>query len=304
MNRRYLLSGLLLAGSLSPALQAQPDDGPFEINGHVWASKKSFIEYGRCLTRRVSDDEVEEVEQAFNKGKANGRVAGIATTAFSPIHVYFHVINKGSGLANGDVPLVQITDQIAGLNAAFASSGFQFTLMLPVTRTTNATWYTAGPGTAAEGAMKAALRQGSADDLNIYSTSPGGGLLGWSTFPWSYSSHPSDDGVVVLFSSLPGGTAAPYNEVDTATHQVGHWMGLYHTFQGGCGNTGDVVSDTPSERSPAYGCPEGRDSCVGKPGLDPISNFMDYTDDPCMWTFSAGQGSRMLSMWTAYRLGK
>lgn len=221
------------------------------------------------------------------------------------INVYFHVINKGTGIANGNIPDSMITDQINVLNAAFAPTGWSFTLV-STDRTTNSTWYNGCYSSTTETQMKNALHKGTADDLNIYTCNPSGGILGYATFPSSYASNPAKDGVVLLHSSLPGGSAAPYNEGDTGTHEVGHWMGLYHTFQGGCTKNNDYVSDTPAERSPAYGCPAGRDSCSGRsyPGFDPIENFMDYTDDACMDRFSAGQDARMDSMFTAYRYGK
>jgi len=239
---------------------------------------------------------------------AEAKVDGLARTS-GTINVYFHVINNGSGLSNGNIPDSQIADQISVLNAAYAPTGWSFNLVA-TDRTTNASWYTMGSGSAAESQAKTALRRGTAQDLNIYSANLGGGLLGWATFPSSYASNPKNDGVVILFSSVPGGSAAPYNLGDTATHEVGHWMGLYHTFEGGC-RSADQVTDTNAERSPAYGCPEGRDSCVtkGKKGggtvaLDPIHNFMDYTDDACMFQFTAGQDARMDAQFTAYRDGK
>ena len=303
MNKFFII--LIGCGSLAFAQGQSAEHRPFVLNGHSWVNQQAFIDSGaRCAVKNFSADEMDDNDKQLKVDREAAKLAGITLNVTAgTIPVYWHVINNGSGLANGDIPDSQVTSQMAVLNAAFLSTGWQFSLA-STDRTTNSSWYTAGPGTSAEGNMKAALHKGSADDLNIYSSNPGGGLLGWATFPSSYASKPLADGVVILFSSVPGGSAAPYNLGDTATHEVGHWMGLYHTFQGGCNGGGDVVSDTPAEKSAAYRCPTGRDSCSTKPGLDPITNFMDYTDDACMNTFSAGQDARMDAQFTTYRFGK
>jgi len=128
-----------------------------------------------------------------------------------------------------------------------------------------------GPDTPEQTAMKRRLRRGGPNALNIYTVSfdneDSVDLLGYATFPDDYDDNPKDDGVIVRYSTLPGGTFAPTNLGRTLTHEVGHWVGLYHTFEGGCTGKGDYVSDTPPEAEPAYGCPSKRDTCESK-GLD------------------------------------
>jgi hypothetical protein len=146
---------------------------------------------------------------------------------------------------------------------------------------------------------KAALNKGGKSALNLYTANLGDSTLGWARWPWEISA--GVDGVVILYTTLPGGSLSPYNLGDTATHEVGHWLGLFHTFQGGCDDPGDEVDDTAAERSPAAGCPAARDTCPTQSGGDPVDNFMDYSDDACMFRFTPGQSTRMDAAHLRYR---
>ena len=276
-----VLMGAAGAASAGEAVASRPAPAAaFSMCGTEFTSQEAFIRSGRRCGTSISDDEAALVEQRFAADQL-ARLGAVDQVTGGTINVYVHVIRKGTGIANGDVPDTMILNQINVLNAAYAPTGWSFALV-SIDRTTNATWYTMSPGTTAESQAKTALRKGTKSDLNLYTANIGQGLLGWSTFPWDYASQPTLDGVVILFESMPGGSAAPYNLGETATHEIGHWMGLYHTFQGGCSKNNDFVSDTPREKSPAFGCPAGRNTCP-QAGLDPITNFMDYTDDSCMF---------------------
>jgi len=273
---------------------------------------------GQCGFVNRMSAETNEIETALNQFRAGGGGSGQTRPAGSvTVNVYFHVITNTSG--QGAVSATALNNQISVMNTAYAggdtgrapgqgnsaqaTSNTPFRFVLAGTNTTaNNTWYTVGPGTTAESQMKAALRQGTAKDLNIYLANIGGGLLGWSTFPSDYARSPSLDGVVILTASLPGGSAVPYDLGDTATHEVGHWLGLYHTFQSGCNKNNDFVSDTPQEKGAFFGVPPPYpDTCTRDAGRDPVENFMDYTDDVGMFQFTAGQSARMDSLVAQYR---
>ncbi len=291
-------AGLAVGGFFGDTTKAQIADKFDDQKGTL------KTEYSvRACPVNPTQEEIASMERDFAVKTKNRQFSNAPEVSGGVVNVYFHVVNKGSGIANGDISTQMINDQITVLNNAFAPWGWTFNLV-STNRTTNTTWFNGCYGSS-ESAMKNALHQGTAKDLNIYTCNPSSGILGYATFPSSYNSQPALDGVVLLHSSLPGGSAAPYNLGDTATHEVGHWMGLYHTFQGGCNGNGDLVSDTPAEKSPAYGCPAGRDSCTGRrtPGLDPTENFMDYTDDACMFQFTGGQDTRMDAQFTTYRFG-
>lgn len=248
---------------------------------------------------------IDRLEQERIRRDVTARLAARGTTrrqaavAAASIPVYVHVMRDASGA--GNVTDSQIAQQILVLNASYAgqksssaaNTGFSFYLA-GTDRFNNTQWHQDKQSST----YRTQTRKGGRNALNIWLVDFS--YLGIATFPWDYASSPGIDGIRVQYSSLPGGSATNYNLGETATHEAGHWLGLYHTFQGGCTSTNDEVADTPAQGSSTSGCPAGRDSC-SLPGLDPIHNFMDYSFDSCYTMFTAGQGSRMSQMWAAYR---
>jgi hypothetical protein len=259
----------------------------------------------------VSATKARSIERRVTNGMRTRHLSTLSVLPRVTVDVHVHVITKTDG--TGGVTRAQIKRQLRVLNRGFAGATdrkaaatlFRFRVA-SIDYTKNDDWYDwtlpdseENPDTD-DSEAKAALHRGGLDDLNIYITGLGDGLLGYATFPTETTVV--EDGVVLLNESLPGGNAEPYNLGDTATHEVGHWLGLYHTFENGCTAPGDYVPDTPYQLDDEniFFCNEADDTCP-QPGRDPVHNFMSYGDDPCLDRFSRGQALRMAFTWYLFR---
>jgi hypothetical protein len=236
---------------------------------------------------------------------AAARSASAASTTPVTVPVAIHVLARDETPEGGWVPDERLHEQVAVLNGSFsggtggAVTRFAFELS-SVDRTIKQRWFLLTSGTRAERRMKEALRTGGRRTLNVYVADLQDGMLGWATYPWQGKGDRTGDAVMVDLEALPGGAKAAYDEGDTLVHETGHWLGLFHTFEGGCDGEGDRVADTATEASPSYGCSPDRDTCPAD-GLDPVTNFMDYSPDACMSGFTPGQAARMSAAWDRYR---
>ena len=297
-----LTIGLYAAATVTPAAAGTHSSGasaacePTVFDGLNGLESVAASARGDVAREPALNQTVEELP-ANAKGKG-----GKSFRASVP--VYFHVVHAGGV---GNISQTVIDEQMRVLNAAFAgfyggaSTGFSYKLA-EVTRTDNAAWHNAGPGTSEERAMKTALHRGGWNALNLYATTAGG-FLGWAYFPGLPDSRQYLDGIVVDWESMPGASsryAGAYDLGHTATHEVGHWIQLHHVFNGACNNWGDYVDDTPPQSIASRGCPVGQDSCR-EPGIDSIHNYMDYSYDACYNQFTKGQVARMRDAWLYYR---
>ncbi|KAH7014600.1 metalloprotease 1 [Microdochium trichocladiopsis] len=233
---------------------------------------------------------------------ANAAMGIVDTAATLVVDTYFHVVALSKNESDGYIPQAAMTKQLQVMNAAYQPYGIQFNLK-GTDWTINKRWAVDKKTKR----MKAALRKGDYKTLNIYFQKRlKDDNLGYCYFPRGPPKPGSKkfirDGCSIDGASVPGGAYTGYNLGLTAVHEVGHWFGLLHTFEGqNCAGTGDFVADTPQQISATVGCPEGRDSCPSSPGLDPIHNYMDYSTDACYTQFTEGQRQRMITMYNTYR---
>jgi PKD repeat protein len=299
-------------------------DGSVRVGNEVFSSRLDFHnsayfrESGaRCGSTETEPEGIAQLMAATDCGRNSTTINGeYDDNRTLVIPVVFHVIKKTDG--TGAISDALIQSQIDILNEDFnavtgtpgamgTNAKIQFVLAKldpsgnPTTGievVTNNTYFQ-DPGSGGQNTMKRALKWDPTKYLNIYTNNAGGsGTLGYATFP-STSAGTQEDGVVLNWvyvgRNAPGGE--PYDQGRTATHEVGHYLGLYHTFQSGCGTTtapftsGDLIGDTAREAQPNYGCNPVASGCGG--GMSPIENYMDYSGDVCMTKFTVQQVNRI-----------
>lgn len=250
----------------------------------------------RCATHTLSTADRQRMADLERDYMERTRIAEADLSVTIPV-AFIHVVDGDQGHITAD----QRARQIAVMNDAYAFMGIDFTYDEDeVVVVDDPAYFRMGHGSLRERQCKTENQViDPTTGLNFYTAQPGGGLLGWATFPVDMEGDPVMDGVVMLHGTLPGGSQEPYNLGDTGTHELGHWLGLYHTFQDGCAEPGDEVDDTPAHSGPNFGKPADADQphnlCPTAPAgsLCPIHNYMNYVDDDWMHEFTAGQKERV-----------
>ena len=345
-HRRTAIIGfsllILLAPTLRPMVVGADDvdrsrAGTIEIDGIAFDSWSAYgsSEYFRKNGRRCGTPErdIREMLSGSTSSPAPSDCSQNSTNPFSDyapedlleIPVVVHII-MDDACADGVISDAMVQSQIDILNEDFLALGgtkgangtdaqIQFVLADEdplgqatngITRTCDSFWFNDN------GTYWNSLNWDPNRFLNIY-TNTAGGFLGYAAFlpadgGGSRVGDP-DDRVVILWTAFGRDSdMSPFDQGRTATHEVGHYLGLEHTFYPpsscgsqsapGCYSDGDLICDTLPQASPNFGCPASASSCSTS---DPFHNYMDYTDDLCMEEFSPEQTRRTRCSLEHYR---
>jgi hypothetical protein len=322
-----LVSAALLAAPTVAAAPTHAVASPICLAGAKVATNPRGPADTPVVTDAVKQQVAAELAAPVGTGsRRSARAAAAPLPAEIHVPVQIHVIH---GRHRGDrkVTVVQARRLFYTLRAGF--NGRQNPEMTPtgiifelnkITVSRNDAWFHATPGSRADAQMKRTLHRGKRRVLNVYlnnEKSAGQALLGYARFPWLAGRYPLLDAVTINVETLAGGSARGYNLGDTIVHETGHWLGALHTFEGGCADPGDYVTDTAAEAEPSFTCPTTRDTCPTEipadappggpppaPVFDPVTNFMDYSYDSCMNNFTPGQRTRMVTLFMRFRYGR
>lgn len=219
------------------------------------------------------------------------------------VPVYIHVVRKASR-GEGDMPVAHaraITLDV--LNAEFAAQDipFQFDLAKIDYLTTDDSTYHLAQNSDEEKQMWDGAQVKGRRNLNIYIVGPRSdtGVTGWAEFLVNPKLLRGDHVVLRYYPATKG-----FSDPLVPVHEVGHWLGLLHSFQFGCGQLahGDLIRDTPTQKI-HHSCAAHTDTCPDDPGEDPIENIMGYSQG-CRGRFSPGQIRRMKFLYRTVRGGK
>ncbi|MEU0564387.1 zinc metalloprotease [Nonomuraea sp. NPDC005983] len=294
MARRATAVSLACLLAAGPALPPQPALVAQSVCVKPKPGRRSTDDPRSPEPRSLRPNQVSDMLADLGR-RLRGRTPPDIVTVPTRVHVLTDGVRRASDQA--------AREQIDTLNAAYSGryggvdTGVRFRLD-EISVELNTGWFTDPVGN--ETAMKRALRRGGPETLNLYLAQLSDAFLGFSTYPYLYDSDPVLDGVVIDWRTLPGGSLVDYDRGFTGVHEIGHWLGLFHTFDNGCDDPGDGIADTAPEARPTEGCPTTKDTCPDA-GDDPMHNFMDYADDECMREFTSGQAIRMREAWAAYR---